>query len=241
MRIGIIGPMDEEVALLQAAFTIKETQTIGGRTYQVGTYHDHEVVLVKSGIGKVCAATAATVLINTFKVDAVVNSGCAGSISDKLQIGDLVLSDKLAYQDFDLTIFNYKKGQVPEYEQYFIADHALVAKAEAVAAKLKQEGQLKQPGNALPTIVTGTILTGDQFISQKAQSLAMKEFFPEACMVEMEGAAVAQVCTDFKIPFLVIRSASDTASGTSPDDFEKFVQLAADNSAKLLLGLIDAL
>ncbi len=241
MRIGIIGPMDEEVALLQAAFTIKEPQTIGGRTYQVGTYHDHEVVLVKSGIGKVCAATAATVLVNTFKVDAIVNSGCAGSISDKLQIGDLVLSDKLAYQDFDLTIFNYKKGQVPEYEQYFIADHALVAKAEAVAAKLKQEGQLKQPGNALPTIVTGTILTGDQFISQKAQSLAMKEFFPEACMVEMEGAAVAQVCTDFKIPFLVIRSASDTASGTSPADFEKFVQLAADNSAQLLLGLIDAL
>ena len=229
------------MAHLRALPHAKETQTIGGRTYQVGTYHDHEVVLVKSGIGKVCAATAATVLINTFKVDAVVNSGCAGSISDKLQIGDLVLSDKLAYQDFDLTIFNYKKGQVPEYEQYFIADHALVAKAEAVAAKLKQEGQLKQPGNALPTIVTGTILTGDQFISQKAQSLAMKEFFPEACMVEMEGAAVAQVCTDFKIPFLVIRSASDTASGTSPDDFEKFVQLAADNSAKLLLGLIDAL
>ena len=157
MRIGIIGPMDEEVALLQAAFTIKETQTIGGRTYQVGTYHDHEVVLVKSGIGKVCAATAATVLVNTFKVDAIVNSGCAGSIADQLKIGDIVLSDKLAYQDFDLTIFNYKKGQVPSYEQYFTADHALVAKAEAVAAKLKQEGKFQQPGDSLPTIVTGTI------------------------------------------------------------------------------------
>ena len=241
MRIGIIGPMDEEVALLQAAFTIKETQTIGGRTYQVGTYHDHEVVLVKSGIGKVCAATAATVLVNTFKVDAIVNSGCAGSIADQLKIGDIVLSDKLAYQDFDLTLFGYQHGQVPEYEQYFKADHALVAKAEVVGAKLKSEGKFKQPGTKAINVVTGTILTGDQFISQKEKSLAMKEIFPEACMVEMEGAAVAQVCTDFKVPFLVIRSASDTASGENPDDFNEFVQLAADNSATLLLALIDAL
>lgn len=241
MRIGIIGPMEEEVSLLQAAFTIKEEQVIGGRTYLVGSYHDHEVVLVKSGIGKVCAATAACVLVNTFTVDAVVNSGCAGSISDQLKIGDIVLSTKLAYQDFDLTIFGYQRGQVPSYEQYFEADHALVAKAEAVAAKLKSEGKFKTPGTSALQIVTGTVLTGDQFISQKAQSLAMKEFFPEAQMVEMEGAAVAQVCTDFKVPCLVIRSASDTASGESPEDFNEFVQLAADNSATLLLALIDAL
>lgn len=241
MRIGIIGPMEEEVSLLEAAFTINAEHTIGGRTYKVGTYHNHEVVLVKSGIGKVCAATAATVLVNTFKVDALINTGCAGSIDENLNIGDIVLSDKLAHHDFDLVIFNYKKGQVPEYEQYFAADHALVAKAEAVAAKLKSEGKFKQPGTKPINVVTGTILTGDQFISQKSQSIAMREFFPEARMVEMEGAAVAQVCTDFKVPCLVIRSASDTASGDCPADFTEFVQLAADNSATLLLALIDAL
>lgn len=235
MRVGIIGPMEEEVSLIANAIENKKIEVVGNREYVCGTYHDHEIILVKSGIGKVCAALAATVLVDHFKVDILVNSGCAGGIGNGLKIGDIVLSTGLAYHDFDLKIFGYKRGQVPSYEQYFMADHALIAKAEAVAATLKQEQGFE------PNIFTGVVLTGDQFISQKQICLDMKQDFPEAQVTEMEGAAVAQVCNDFNVPCLVIRSVSDTAQGDSPEVFEQFVQLAADNSAKLLLALIDAL
>ena len=235
MRVGIIGAMDSEVSLIADAISQKETVSVGGRDYICGKYHDHEIILVKSGIGKVCAATAAAALCDHFKADAVINSGCAGGIGEGLKIGDIVLSTGLAYHDVDLKIFGYKVGQLPSYEQYFNADHALIAKAEAVAARLKKES------NFAPDVFTGVVLTGDQFISQKQKCLDMKNDFPEAQVTEMEGAAVGQVCTDYKVPFLVIRSVSDTAQGESPEIFEEFVQLAADNSARLLLSLIEAL
>lgn len=236
MRIGIIGPMDEEISLLTAAFDQNaSTATIGNHEYLSATYKNHEVVLVKSGIGKICAASAALVLILKYNVDAIINTGCAGGIGDGIRVGDIVLSRKLAHHDFDLTVFGYKRGQVPSYEQYFEADHAMIAKAEAVAARLKKEK------NFAPNIVTGDVLSGDQFISDKQKCLNMKQSFPDAQVTEMEGAAVAQVCTDFKVPFLVIRSASDTADGESPKVYEQFVQLAADNSARLVLGLIEVL
>lgn len=235
MRVGIIGPMDEEVSLITAALEDKHTEVVGGRDYIVGTYQGHEVVLVKSGIGKVCAATAAAVLSAHFKVEILVNTGCAGGIGEGLKIGDIVLSTQMAYHDFDLKVFGYQRGQVPSYEQYFQADHALIAKAQAVANTLKQEQGFE------PNIFTGVVLSGDQFISDKQKCLDMKADFPHSQVTEMEGAAVAQVCTDFKVPCLVIRSVSDTAQGEAPEIFEQFVQLAADNSAKLVLALIAAL
>lgn len=235
MRIGIIGPMDEEVSLLLSVITDQNETVVGGRKYISGKYAGHEVVLVKSGIGKICAAEAALVLILQFKVDAVLNTGCAGGIGEGMKIGDLVLSSKLAYHDFNLCIFGYKRGQVPEYEQYFTADPHLLEVAQKVAANLKAQGKFD------PEVRVGVVLSGDQFISEKAVSLDMKKYFPEAQVTEMEGAAVAQVCTDFKVPFLIIRSASDNAEGETPEVFDKFVQLAADNSARLVEGLIAAL
>lgn len=235
MRIGIIGPMEEEVTLLKAAIENQSVVNIGNRDYISGSYSGHEVVLVKSGIGTVCAAEAALTLALHFKCDAIINSGCAGGIGPGLKIGDIVISNKLAYHDFDLKIFGYKRGQVPSYEQYFNADHALIAKAEAVAAKLQSDEGFE------PNVCTGDVLTGDQFIANKPLCVAMREDFPEAMVTEMEGAAVAHVCCDFKVPFLVIRSVSDTADGDSPKVFDEFVQLAADNSAKLLLALIKAM
>ena len=235
MRVGIIGPMIEEVTLLLKAITNQSETTLGGRQYISGNYKNHEVVLVKSGIGKICAAEAAAVLILNFKVDAVINTGCAGGIGEGMHIGDIVLSTKLAYHDFDLKLFGYKRGQVPEYEQYFVADPHLVETAQNAAASLKAAGNFE------PNVRTGVVLSGDQFSSDKAKCLDMKKDFPEAQVTEMEGAAVAQVCNDFKVPCLIIRSASDTAEGEAPELFEQFVQLAADNSAKLLLATIEQL
>lgn len=235
MCIGIIGPMDEEVSLLLSVIQNQQETVVGGRKYISGTYAGRDVVLVKSGIGKICAAEAALVLVLQFKVDAVINTGCAGGIGDGMKIGDIVLSSKLAYHDFNLTIFGYKRGQVPDYEQYFEADAHLLEVAQKVAQDLKAKGDFT------PEVRVGVVLSGDQFISEKAVCLDMKKDFPEAQVTEMEGAAVAQVCTDFKVPFLIIRSASDNAEGEAPAVFEEFVQLAADNSAKLVEGLIAAL
>ena len=232
MRIGIIGPMDEEVSLLLSVIKDQRESEVGNHKYVEGTYLNHKVVLVKSGIGKVCAASAALVLILQFKVDAIINTGCAGGIGDGLKIGDIVLSTELAYHDFDLKIFGYKRGQVPSYEQCFKAYMNLVNKAKDAADKLTAAG------NFTPHVRLGTVLSGDQFIADKATCLAMKADFKNAQVTEMEGAAVAQVCEDFKVPCLVIRSVSDTAEGEAPEIFEKFVQLAADNSAKLLTALM---
>ena len=140
MRIGIIGPMDEEVSLLLSVIQNQQETVVGGRKYISGTYAGREVVLVKSGIGKICAAEAALVLVLQFKVDAVINTGCAGGIGDGMKIGDIVLSSKLAYHDFNLTIFGYKRGQVPDYEQYFTADAHLLEVAQKVAQELKAKG-----------------------------------------------------------------------------------------------------
>lgn len=235
MRIGIIGPMDEEVSLLLSVIGNQKETELGGRKYVSGTYANHDVVLVKSGIGKICAAEAALTLILQFKVDAVINTGCAGGIGDGIKIGDIVLSSKLAYHDFDLRIFGNKRGQVPDYDQYFNADAHLIEVAQKAAQ------QLKDAGKFTPEVRTGVVLTGDQFIADKATCLEFKKDFPDAQVTEMEGAAVAHVCNDFKVPCLIIRSASDTAEGEAPALFEEFVQLAADNSAKLVEALIAAL
>lgn len=233
MKIGIIGPMQEEVALLKQVITEQHTVEIGNHTYIMGKIHNQEIVLTQSGIGKICAASAALVLILHFKVDAVINTGCAGGIGASLKIGDIVLSTGMAYHDFDLRHFGYKRGQVPSYEQIFKSDPNLLEKANAVAQELINKQELKV------AVVPGLVLSGDQFIADKQKCLDMLHDFPSAQVTEMEGAAVGQVCTDFNIPCLIIRSVSDTAQGDGPKLYEEFVQLAADNSAKLLIALMD--
>lgn len=232
MRIGIIGPMDEEVSLFKGLISDQKTTSVGGRDYIEGTYANHEIILVKSGIGKVCAASCAIVLALHFKADVIINTGCAGGIGAGMNIGDIVISSGMAYHDFNLTIFGYKRGQVPGYEQIFEGSPMLIEAALEATKKLKVNDEFK------PDVRTGVVLTGDQFVSEKQKCLDMLGDFPEGQVTEMEGAAVAQVCTDFKVPCLIIRSASDNAEGEAPAIFEEFVQLAADNSAKLVAAII---
>lgn len=232
MRFGIIGPMDEEIEKLLSVLENQRCEKLGRHDYVLAEYSGHEVILVKSGIGKVCAAQAASALILKYGADCVINTGCAGGIGRGLKIGDIVLSDCLAYHDFDLTIFGYKLGQVPSFEPLFKADQDLISSA------LQAAEELKKSADFTPDVSVGTVLTGDQFISQKSRCLEMLKDFPEAKVTEMEGAAVAQICTELNVPFLVIRSVSDTAEGESPEVFNEFVRLAGDNSAELLLALM---
>ena len=227
MTIGIIGAMDEELKILCSKLQNREDVTIGAYSFFKGTLRGKDVILAKSGIGKVRAGSVCATLINTFKVDAILNTGSAGAISSELDIGDTVFSQKVAYHDVDLTVFGYQQGQLPGYKQYFIADSNLLEKAREASKKVQD-----------CRVFSGTIVSGDQFIASKEKTIGFASVFENAMVCEMEGAAVAQVCTDFNIPFLIIRAASDRADGASPVSFEDFLPIASKNSALLVEELV---
>ena len=180
MKFGIIAAMEEELKTLLLALEDKKEVVVLGKTYYEGRIGQHEVVLVQSGIGKVLSAMSVTILAETFGVDAIINTGSAGAVSEGLAIGDVVIADRLVYHDVDVTAFGYAYGQMAGQELYFWADSDLMAKLQAVLAQEGQESHL------------GLIATGDSFIADPDRVAAIKHHFPEVLAVEMEGAAVAQ-------------------------------------------------
>ncbi|CAH1849986.1 5'-methylthioadenosine/adenosylhomocysteine nucleosidase [Convivina praedatoris] len=222
MKIGIITPMPEEKGSLVAALDNKQTVLIVDMEIILGDYGHHQVILMESGIGKVAAATATTVLIQQYHPDAIINTGSAGALDPQLQIGDTVIGRQLAYSDVDVTVFGYDYGQLPGQPTYFEADQMLVK----TFSKLTTTGSV------------GLIVSGDQFV-QQSQKAEIKKHFPQALVAEMEGAAVAQVAERFNIPFIILRGVSDLANGDSGIDFDEYVVEAGRASAQLLLTFLD--
>lgn len=228
MAIAIIGAMDEEIELLNSYIKNAKEHVIAKHKIVEGQIDGVDIILAKSGIGKVCAASITAILLSNFDVSYVINTGSAGALDEKLDVGDVVFSNKVAHHDVDLTAFGYKKGQLPSYEQYFIASSHLIELAKDAAKEL--DG-IK--------VHQGDVVSGDQFIADKKKSLAFKETFTEALVCEMESASIAQVCTDFETEFLIIRSVSDKADGNSHLSFDEFLPIASKNSAALVRALIN--
>lgn len=225
-KLGILGAMDEEVALLKASLSsLKETQHKHLTFYQ-GELNGLEIVLVKCGIGKVAAAIATTIMIDTFAPDAVVNTGSAGGFDTQLNIGDLVIGDKVIHHDADLTHFGYALGQCAGMPEHYSSDATLV---EAALAAAKDMPQLKS--------TCGLICTGDAFIGSDEAVAELRKNFPEMKAVEMEGAAIGQTSFMLGTPFLVIRSLSDIAGKTSTVSFKEYLDTAAKNSAELVMAM----
>ncbi|MBZ6002995.1 5'-methylthioadenosine/adenosylhomocysteine nucleosidase [Leuconostoc gelidum subsp. aenigmaticum] len=222
MKIGIITPMAEEKIALIAALENTATKRHGGTEITTGQYHGHEVVLTESGIGKVAAASATTVLIDNFQPDLVVNTGSAGALDPDLKIGDEVVGTHVAYSDVDVTVFGYDFGQVPNRPLYYEADEQVVREFAQLAA-----------------VKTGLIVSGDQFVQDEAKQRILTHF-PEAVLAEMEAAAVAQVAYQFNTPFIVLRGVSDLANGDSGVVFDDYVVEAGKVSARLLLTYLDS-
>ena len=227
MKFGIIAAMEEELKTLLLALEDKKEVVVLGKTYYEGRIGQHEVVLVQSGIGKVLSAMSVTILAETFGVDAIINTGSAGAVSEGLAIGDVVIADRLVYHDVDVTAFGYAYGQMAGQELYFLADSDLMAKLQAVLAQEGQESHL------------GLIATGDSFIADPDRVAAIKHPFPEVLAVEMEGAAIAQAAQAASKPFLVIRAMSDTAQGDANITFDEFILEAGKRSAQTLLALLE--
>lgn len=226
MKYGIICAMEEEIKELRAQLTNANEENIANMIFYSGQINDHEVVLVRAGIGKVQVGVTTAFLIENFKVDAVINSGSAGGIGTGLAVGDLVLSTGAAYHDASATVFGYKPGQLPQQPQIFEADQELL---QAVSEAASQAGLQVKPG---------LIVTGDQFVSSQAQIAAIKEIYPQALCCEMEGAAVAQVAYQFDKPFLIVRAMSDVGDEDAGQSFDEFIIDAGKKSAQMILNLL---
>lgn len=226
MKYGIICAMEEEIKSLVAQLEDKKQDTIGGIDFYSGTINGKEVVLTRSGIGKVQAGVTTGLLIANYKVDAVINSGSAGGIGEGLHVGDVVLSTGAAYHDADATAFGYKPGQLPQQPQIYTADKDLL---EAISKAAKESNLVAKEG---------LIVTGDQFISSSEKIAAIKEIYPEALSCEMEGAAIAQVAYQFSVPFLIIRAMSDVGDEDAGQSFDEFIIEAGKKSANMILNFL---
>ncbi|RHW33106.1 5'-methylthioadenosine/S-adenosylhomocysteine nucleosidase [Oceanobacillus profundus] len=229
MTIGIIGAMDEEVALLLDQMTEKQEQTVANCLFVQGKLQDKSVVLLKSGIGKVNAAMATTIMHERFAPTHVINTGSAGGFASNLEVGDIVISTEVVHHDVDVTAFNYSYGQVPGLPPMYEADKTLVEKA--VAAVKNMDINCEQ----------GIIATGDSFMEDPERVAFVHEKFPTMLASEMEAAAVAQVCHQYNKPFVIIRALSDIAGKKSSISFDQFLETAAKNAAQLIIAVVKSL
>lgn len=227
MTIGIIGAMDEEVEILLNNMLDQQQLTIANCVFYAGSLNDQDVVLLKSGIGKVNAAMATTIMFERFSPEYVINTGSAGGYSDKLEVGDIVISTKVVHHDVDATAFDYKYGQVPGMPATYQADEKLIDKTIHAVKPLDVHA------------VKGTIATGDSFMSDPLRVSSVLKQFKDVIALEMEAAAIAQVCYQYNKPFVVIRALSDIAGKDSSVSFDQFLSQAAKNSSQLIMNMID--
>ena len=229
MKIGIIAAMPEELKLLLEHLQKAEKTLHLGRVYHTGYIGRHEIILVESGIGKVMSAMSVAVLANTFKVNAVINTGSAGAVAESLAVGDVVLADKLVYHDVDVTAFGYAYGQMAQQPLYFEASRYFVSEFKKVLESRQERGH------------RGLIATGDSFIAGQDKIDKIKEHFPDVLAVEMEGAAIAQAAHSIGLPFMVVRAMSDTASHDANITFDEFIVDAGKRSAETLIAFLKVL
>lgn len=227
--IGIIGAMDEEVSRLKEKMHVKKVEKKAGMEFFDGELAGKEVVIVRSGIGKVNAGICTQILVDDFQVEAVINTGVAGSLKNEINIGDIVLSSDSLQHDMDATGFGYEPGIIPRMEQsVFVADAQLIELAKQVNEQVNPE---------IHTFV-GRVVSGDQFISDKQKKDYLVEQFAGYC-TEMEGAAIAQACYVNEIPYLVIRAISDKADNSATMDYGEFEAKAIEHTVKLLTGMME--
>ena len=229
MKIGIIAAMPEELAYLIQHLENASEEMVLGNTYHTGKIGAVELVLVESGIGKVMAAMSVAILADHFKVDAVINTGAAGALAEGISVGDVVIAEKLAYHDVDVTAFGYEYGQMAQQPLYFESDKKFVTLIQESLSKLEQNWHL------------GLIATGDSFVAGDDKIEVIKEHFPQVLAVEMEGAAIAQAANALELPFLVVRAMSDNANHEASISFDEFIVEAGRRSAQALLTLLESI
>lgn len=229
--IGIIGAMEEEVSKLKEKMVAKENITKASMEFVKGTLGGKELVVVRSGIGKVNAAICAQILVDIFKVDAIINTGIAGSLRAEINIGDIVLSSDTLQHDMDASGFGYDYGVIPRME-------TSVFKASEKLIKLAKESC--ETVNPDVSVFVGRVVSGDQFVSSREKKDWILSHFQGYC-TEMEGAAIAQVSYLNQVPFLIVRAISDKADNSAQMDYNEFEEKAIIHSVKLMVEMVNRL
>ena len=227
-KLAIMGAMEEEIEPLLAHFENVNVVEFANNKYYEVSYNSLDIVIVYSKIGKVFASLTAATMIEKFGCDTLLFSGVAGGINPKLQIGDLIIADKLCQHDLDITAFGHPNGYVPGGKVFVDSSKELleIAKKVAVTENLK--------------VIEGVIATGDQFVhSNERKDFIEKTFNADA--LEMEGASVAVVCDALNVPFFILRAISDSANGEANFDFDEFLNSSAKISSNYLVKIVDEL
>ena len=248
MTTAIVSAMQEELAavlpLLQA-----QPEEVAGRTFWRGVCHGEPVVAVLSRIGKVAAATTATTLIERFGVSRIVFTGVAGGLSPQVRVGDVVVANEFLQHDLDASPL-FPRYEVPLYGRaHFSVDATLTASLldaaqQALPRLLAQLPMTSRLGLPLDQarVLSGLVVSGDRFVSSHAESQDLQQRLPDALAVEMEGAAMAQVCHDYQVPFAAVRIISDRADDDATVDFLHFIrEIAARYSAEVMSALMQHL
>lgn len=225
--VAIIAAMPPELDVLVAALESVEESTLQGKPCYQGMLDGVPVVLTLSGIGKVNAAVTAALMIERFAPQAVINTGSAGGLGAQVRIGDVVISTEVAHHDVDVRAFGYQMGQVPQLPARFAADSVLIQAARAAASVFDQAA-----------ICEGLIVSGDQFVDGSEKVTRIRADFPEVLACEMEAAAIAQVCFQAEVPWVVIRAISDHADEQAEQSFDQFIVRAGETSAAMVRQLL---
>ena len=229
-KLGIIGAMTVEVALLKDNMVNMAVSTHAGMEFCEGRLNGLDAVVVQCGVGKVNAAMCAQILCSVFGVTHLVNTGIAGSLNADLDIGDLVVSKDAMYHDFDCVHFGYEMGKVPGMDVVaFPADESMLEFAFAAAEAVN-------PGHTR----IGRVASGDLFVARKEAKKAIIDKTGAFC-TEMEGAAIAQTAYRNQVPFVILRAISDTADDSAEMDYPTFEAIAAQRCAKVAMKLANAL
>lgn len=223
-KIGIIAALECELRVLVDALENSVEETVGGTKMYTGHIGNYDVVLMLCGIGKVSAALGAQAMITRFAPEMVINIGCAGALSEKLRVGDIVLADKTVEWDIDLMPIGLPRGYI--------------SALDSVMVRVDQEINALLAEVIGPEAYHGTIASGDQFVSRPEQRKLILDSFPDALCAEMEGAAIGHVCAQNNIPFTIVRSISDTANGDSGVEFAAFAEIAGKKTASYMLEFL---
>lgn len=231
MKIGIIGAMDVEIATILENIENDKTTTKTNMTFHEGRINGIDVVVVKCGIGKVSSAMCVQILADLYNVTHILNTGVAGSLNNRIDIGDIVIGKTCVYHDVDATNFGYALGEVPSLgHKDFSSDETLSLAAKNAIEKTSPE----------ITVYYGRIASGDAFIRTEEKKDWIKNNFQADCC-EMESTSIAQACTLNNIPFVILRAISDKADEETEITYEEFEKKAAIACAKATLEFLDSL
>ena len=244
---GILGAFQKEVTMLQEQLTDAQDHQIEGMRFVTGTLKDKKVVVAWTGVGKVNAAVTATLLIEHFRPTQVIFTGIAGGINPNLAPGDIVIAEQTAHHDMGIMWpdeFQYRGVSNPldgrRNPVFFPADERLLELAEKAARQVSLKAIGTSEKATVPKIVRGVVVTGDVFVASTEKCNELRHKL-KADAVEMEGAAVAQICYQRSIPHLVIRSISDKADEKAREDLMMFQEMAAENSARFIVEIVGLL